>query len=78
RTSVSGLRTTMSSSVTRPGNLPNILVLSSDPRNRGEITELLKSVVAIDRYAIYDMDWDEVDAGRGVHPSKDFLQRRLL
>ncbi|CAG7717232.1 unnamed protein product, partial [Allacma fusca] len=47
----------------RIGKPPNILVLCDDSKKRGEIAEILKSMLANDRYAIYDIRWDQLAVG---------------
>lgn len=42
---------------------PNILILCENKSNRVEISGILKNLVARDRYAIYDIYWDQLSAG---------------
>lgn len=47
----------------RRGKPPNILVLCADAEKREEIGTHLKGLVAPDRYAVYDIRWDQLAVG---------------
>lgn len=47
----------------RIGKPPNILVLCDNEAKRSEIGILLKAILANDRYAIYDIRWDQLTVG---------------
>lgn len=47
----------------RIGKPPNILVLCDDANKRDEIGQILKNMLANDRYAVYDIRWDQLEVG---------------
>lgn len=47
----------------RIGKPPNILILCENETKRSEIGALLKAILANDRYAIYDIRWDQLGVG---------------
>ncbi|XP_035710567.1 biotin--protein ligase [Folsomia candida] len=47
----------------RVGKPPNILILCDDSEKREEIGKILKGMLPNDRYAIYDIRWDQLAVG---------------
>lgn len=47
----------------RTGKPPNILVLCQDEELRGRIGQILRSLLSTERYAIYDIRWDQLGVG---------------
>ncbi|CAL8133784.1 unnamed protein product [Orchesella dallaii] len=47
----------------RIGKPPNILILCEDEAKRKEICVMLKTMLANDRYAVYDIRWDQLTLG---------------
>lgn len=58
----------------RIGKPPNILILCENEAKRSEIGIVLKAMLANDRYAIYDIRWDQLGVGVTIKTEHFFYE----